>query len=232
MPVMDEIREQQRIVRQKGLRYRLKYFWDYYKTATIFTILGILALSSLIYSVVTAKNTRFEAILINAVNAPDPRAFEKMIDINTRKEEAVFDYNYYINPDPEKIDNLTYTNSQKIMAVIASKAADVMIAPEGIFDRYANGSVFADLRNVFGEEELAALGDRVLWLEVYSSDTDEILPAAPLAIDISDAPGMTGNLCYDTDEKILMGAVINSGHPEDIVRFYNFLYSSESSSTE
>lgn len=231
MPVMDEIREQHEKVKQKGLKYRLQYFWDYYRTPTIVTILGVILAISLIHTFVTAKSTRFQALLLNASAAPDPRAFEKLIDIDLKKQEVVFDSNYYLNPDPEKIDNITYTNGQKIMAVIASKAADVIIAPEEIYGRYVNGSVFLDLREIFSESQLNAMGDKVLWLEVYDQDSGETFPAAPLAIDITEAPAIR-NICYPPDEKILMGAVINTTHPEDIITFYNFLYSSESSSTE
>ncbi|MCR5278740.1 MAG: hypothetical protein K6E19_04785 [Lachnospiraceae bacterium] len=232
MPVIDEIREQHEIVKKKGLKYRLQYFWDYYRTATLFTIIGLIFAGSIIHTFVTAKDTRFEVLMINSFSSPSQEAFGKLLEINEKKEEVTFDYNFYINPDPEAMDNATYANSQKLMAVIASKSADVMIAPETLFTRYVNGGVMGDLRNFFSESELEALGDKVLWLEIYDADNDETLPAAPLAIDVTDAPGLKDNACYPQDEKILMGPIINSKHPEDFKTFYNFLYSSESSSGE
>ena len=232
MPVIDEIREQHEIVKKKGLKYRLQYFLDYYSKATIFTIIGLILAGSLIHTFVTAKDTRFQALMINGMAAPSESAFGKILGINEKKEEITFDYSYYLNPDPENIDNITYTNSQKLMAVIASRSADVMVTPQSIYDRYVNGSVFGDLRNFFSEDELTALGDKVIWLSVYDSDTEETLPPAPLAIDVTDAPGIKDNGCFLTDEKILMGVIINTKHPEDIKEFYNFLYSSESSATE
>ena len=50
MPVMDEIREQHEKVKQKGLKYRLQYFWDYYRTPTIVTILGVILAISLLHT--------------------------------------------------------------------------------------------------------------------------------------------------------------------------------------
>lgn len=221
MPVIDEIREQRELVKNKDFKYKLKYFKDYYAVPTLAAIIGLIVLGSIIYTFVSAKDTRFEALMINASGAPDAAAFGQILELNEKKEEVVFDYNYYLNPDPENVDNVTYTNSQKIMAVIASKSADVMIAPESIITRYLNGSVFLDLREVFSEQELAEMGDAVIWYAITDPETGEKYDPLPLVIDITKAPGLDG--CFITDEPVWMGAIINSKHIEDIPKFYEYI---------
>ena len=221
MPVIDEIREQHEIVKQKGFKYKFQYFMDYYSKPTLAGIIVIAVLIAIIHTFVTAKATRFEALLINASSAPDPVAFGKILELNEKKEEVVFDFNYYLNPDPDNIDNVTYTNSQKIMAVIAAKTGDVMIAPESILTRYLDGGVMADLSGVFTSYELEEMGDAVIWWSVTDSDTGEKAEPLPLAIDITKAPGLEG--CFATDEPIWFGALINSQHIEDIPKLYDYL---------
>ncbi len=221
MPVIDEIREQRELVKNKDLKYRLKYFKDYYAVPTLAVIIGLIVLGSIIHTFLSAKDTRFEALMINASGAPDAAAFGQILELNEKKEEVVFDYNYYLNPDPENVDNVTYTNSQKIMAVIASKTADVMIAPESIITRYLNGSVFLDLREVFSEQELAKMGDAVIWYAITDPETGEKYDPLPLVIDITKAPALDG--CFITDEPVWMGAIINSKHVEDIPKFYEYI---------
>ncbi len=221
MPVIDEIREQRELVKNKDFKYRLKYFKDYYAVPTLAVIIGLIVLGSIIHTFLSAKDTRFEALMINASGAPDAAAFGQILELNEKKEEVIFDYNYYLNPDPENVDNVTYTNSQKIMAVIASKSADVMIAPESIITRYLNGSVFLDLREVFSEQELAKMGDAVIWYAITDPETGEKYDPLPLVIDITKAPGLDG--CFITDEPLWMGAIINSKHIEDIPKFYEYI---------
>ena len=229
MPVIDEIKEQHAKVREKGLKYRLSYFWEYYKVHTIAIIVGGIFLFSIIKSIVTYKDTMFEAVMINAVNKPDETAFAEILELDTKKETVLFDNGFYMSEDTERYDQQTYANEQKLMAVIAARTADVFLAPEVLSQKYWDSGVFGDLRDYFDEETLEALGDKVVWYEPTDPDTGEKQPSMPIVIEVTDAPGLKGCLVYD---KVYMSAIVNTKHTDYVSRFYNFLYSSESSSTE
>ena len=230
MPVIDDVREQHAKLKNKGFKYRLSYFWEYYKIHTIAVILGGIFLFSIIKSVIFSKSTVFEAVMINAAGIPNETAFSEVLEINQKKETVLFDNGFYMTADFEHYDQQTYANQQKLMAVIAARTADVMLAPEDVSKNYWDSGVLGDLRNYFDEETLEAVKDKLIWHEPTDPDTGEKQPSIPIAVDVSDAPGLKG--CYGSDTKVCFGAIINTKHTDWVQRFYNFLYSPESSSTE
>ena len=147
MPVIDDVREQHAKLKNKGFKYRLSYFWEYYKIHTIAVILGGIFLFSIIKSVIFSKSTVFEAVMINAAGIPNETAFSEVLEINQKKETVLFDNGFYMTADFEHYDQQTYANQQKLMAVIAARTADVMLAPEDVSKNYWDSGVLGDLRN-------------------------------------------------------------------------------------
>ena len=66
--VMDEIREQHKKMKGKSLKEKFQYFWEYYRVATLVTILVAVFLGNLIYTVATAKDNA--CLLYTSCSAP------------------------------------------------------------------------------------------------------------------------------------------------------------------
>lgn len=222
MPVIDDIKENHEKLKGKGFKYGFSYFWEYYKIPTLAVILVGIFLFSLIKTVVTSKDIAFEAILMNAAVAPDETAFAEQIGIDPKKEQVFFDSSYIMNVDPNSYSETTYVNSQKLMAVIASGSADVMLADPLMAGSYFNADIFGDLRDFFTVDELEALGDKVIWNAPVDPDTGETLRESfPVALNVNDAVKLKE--CYFTEDVYFM-VIVNTTHPDYVKAFYNYIY--------
>ena len=225
MPVIDDIKESQSKLKGKSFKYKFQYFWEYYRVPTLVTIFVLIFIGSIIKTVVTAKDSAFEAIMINAVGTPSEEAFAEELEIDTKKFEVNFDSSYMMT-GLDSYDQTTYASMQKLMAVVASASADAVLTPPEFGEHYAKSDMNMDLREVFDESFLKSLGDKVIWLKQTDPDTGEpVGEEAPYFIDVSDSPVLrnTDNLCYAT-ESVYFGVWGNAKHIDACKKFYDFLY--------
>lgn len=224
MPVIDDIRDSHNQVKGKGFKYVVSYYVEYYWKAALAVILVAIFLFSIIKTTVTAKDTVFQAILMNSFNEIETEEFTDILQIDTKKEEVVFDSTYKIDPNPENYSETNYTSAQKLLAVIASGSADVMVGDKDTMEYYINGEIFADLRNYFDEATFASLGDKVIYADVIDTETGDIIGEnLPLLIDVTDAPLLKDNNCYFT-EPVYFSIIVNTKHPDYCLQFYDYLY--------
>ena len=224
MPVIDDIKESQSKLKGKGFKYKFQYFWEYYRVPTAITLFAIIFIGSIIKTAVTAKDSAFEAIMINAVGTPSEEAFAEELEIDTKKYEVNFDSSYMMT-GLDSFDQTTYASMQKLVAVVASGSADVVLTPPEYGEHYAKSDMMLDLREVFDESFLESLGDKVIWLKQIDSDTGEpVGEEAPYLIDVSDAKGLRNeeNLCYATDT-VYFGVWVNAKHADSAKKFYDFI---------
>lgn len=232
MPVSDDVKEQRRSIKDKGFKYKMAYYWEYYRKPALVVILIIIFLVSIIKTMVTAKDPAFEAVFLNGYNVPDTQEFAEIIGIDEKHEEVNFDGDFFIKLDTETYDETSYVNVQKLMAFIAANTLDVIISDSAIIDAYAPEEMFGDLRDYFDEDTLNALGDKVIWytLTLTDDDSNEYTEEVPLAIDVTDAPLLTENNCYYT-EPVYYAIVTNTKHAEECTMFYDYLYGNATAET-
>lgn len=225
MPVNDEIREQRSKLKGKSFKYKFSYFWEYYRWATLGTIVGIIFVIALVKSIVTSKATAFQAIFINSQCSISTEEFSELIGINTSKEEVLFEANYTLNLDPDSYDESSYVNMQKIVAMTQAGQLDVVFGYEDSTEYFGRNELFYDLREIFGEQFITDLGDKVLWVDVLSTDDDgnDIVYKAPVAINVSDAPFIVSNGCYPYGD-CYFAVVGNTSHIDWVKLFYEYIY--------
>jgi len=225
MPVNDEIREQRAKLKGKGFKYKFSYFWEYYRWITLGTIVGIIFLVLLIKSFVTAKDTAFQTVFVNATGAIDSEEFTELIGIDTKKEEVLFDSSYSLNLNPDEYDEASYVNMQKILAMTTAKQLDVILCYENVAEYYGKGEMLTDLRNLFGEDWVTKMGDKVLWVDVETTDADgnDISYTVPVAINVSDATKLVNYGCFPYGDCYFC-VVGNTQHEEWVKLFYEYIY--------
>ncbi|MCQ2524697.1 MAG: hypothetical protein MJ123_10205 [Lachnospiraceae bacterium] len=220
MALRDEIKEQQKTLKGKSFKYKWEYFLEYYKWATIAVIIAAIAIFSFIKGVVTAKHDAFYAICVNAITMPSSDAFSEYIEIDTKKEKVVFDTTYSMID--EGGNQNSYLSLQKMVANIAAGTADVIIGDLDVLQTLAPNEFFADLRNYFSEDELNALGDKVIYSQLKDDDGNLIGEEIPLIINVTDSPLLNSYPFFVYDEGF--GIIANTSRPERCKKFYNFLY--------
>ncbi len=167
MAVSDEIREQRQKLKGQGFKAHWDYFWEYYKIHTLVVVLVI------IFGVLTARdilNEKEHALYCTMINSGASDAQEdaqnkylEYAGIDSEVYDVLIDMSSIYRTDV--IDEMTMATSQKIMAVISAKELDVLAADESTFYFYGNQGTFLDLRDIFSQEELDALGDKVFYID-------------------------------------------------------------------
>lgn len=238
MPLIDDIRENNKKMKGKSFKEKLQYFWEYYKLPTIVIVFALILVISLIKTAINNRDVAFEAVMVNCIDTPDPVQFEEILGIDQKKEAVVYDNSFSMLADPASYNESFYTSAQKLVAVVAAAQVDVMISDKELSESYFNSEFFADLRNYFTEEELLKMNEpyedengnltepnKVIWHQMINEETGEpIGEYMPIAIDIGDAPAITSvPCCYY--EHVYFTVFVNTQHPEDIRKFYDHLYS-------
>ena len=96
--VMDEIREQHKKMKGKSLKEKFQYFWEYYRVATLVTILVAVFLGNLIYTVATAKDNALYAVFVNGYTDMDTEeymaGFDEYAQIDTKNYSTTLETNF------------------------------------------------------------------------------------------------------------------------------------------
>lgn len=236
MPLIDDIKDQHKLVKGKGFKYKVSYFLEYYKWATIAVIIAGVCLFLFIKAIVTHRDDMFNAAFVNAINAPDSEVFAEYIGIDTKQYQATFDTSYTIYGNGAE-GQTSYLSFQKIVAVIAARTLDAMIGDSATLKYLAPNGYFGDLRDFFDEETLIQNSAQIYCIK-YSENEDEGLDDTtsvikkgynpedadfvPILIDVSDSQLLKDCISFPNDACV--GAIANTTHPEYFEKFYDYLY--------
>ena len=214
MPVIDDIRDSQKMLKGKGFKYKLQYFWEYYRLPVIIIGAFLAIAISVITTMINNKPAAISVAWVNSVGTPEEDSFAAVAGIDLSKNLVAFDSGYVISTDPENITEMTYTSAQKLMASVAGKTLDVMVCPEDLCKGYLNSELYKDLREVFSDAELEAFGDKVLWGTPTNPETGEVLSEEmPYAICVGSAPVITSVPCYLTED-VYIAVISNAPHTD------------------
>ncbi len=201
--VAAEIREEQRkALKKMNPKQKLAYFWEYYKTHVLVSVIAMAILISIITTVANAKEQVFYAMMLNAYGLDSEylsEDFANFIDLDTEQFECYVDGGSAL-----VLDSYSQTDigtMQKIMAYTQVGDLDVIVSDSDVFARYTESEMFTDLRMLLSEEELAAYADHLYYVDasVIAAQSD----AAP-----TDPPQLT--------EAEQAEALESHRHPEDM----------------
>lgn len=250
MAVMDEFKEEREALKNGTPKQKLAYFWYYYKWHVIIGIVIIAMVSSFIYQFVNRKDTAFNTVLLNAslldqMSSEQPDfiadfAEKEGIDLNT--SDITFDTSIRIVED--SMDETSVTSSQKLMVYVAANELDSMITDFDSFQKYANSSLFYDLRDILTDEQIQALEpyfyyvDREVVLAIEAANDDlntdytpeypdpfhpeEMQDPVPVGICLTDCKDLTDNY-YFRGDGIVMGIYANAEHVDTAVDLAEYL---------
>ena len=221
MPILDEIKEQQKKAATMSWKGKLGYFWDYYKIPTLVILVVLIFSFFLIKDMIAAnRESLLQAAIINSelstVDASFQTDLESFYKLDPKKQVVTLDNSYRL--DLTAADQMTVASSQKLIAILQVKELDVMIAPADIIDYYTLNSFFADLSSLLTPEQIDLLEAQDL---LYYAETEE-KASIPVGIDLSKCERFTQTKLYTINTPILAVAV-NSTNNDAILRFLTFL---------
>lgn len=167
MSIHEEIKDQQKKLKDQSFKARWEYFWDYYKVHVIIGVIALIVIISTVRSFMTSKPFALYGFFLNSGYEADSVEIEEeyaqYAQIDTSKSRCLVDMSMTFNQT--NLDQMTMAASQKITASIAAKEVDFLGADSDTFSYYASQDLFADLRTVFSEEELKAFGDNIYYVD-------------------------------------------------------------------
>lgn len=250
MPLMDEFKEEREALKNADFKTRWDYFWEYNKTRTI--IIGMCVFFVLVYihSVLTQKEDAIFVYMLNSLPASEESIakfeedFAAYAGIDTKEYDMMFDTS--ITLSTSGLGQAVSDSVQRMTAYIASGKIDVIVGSSDLFVTEANQQIFADLRTILSEEQIAAYEpyfyyvdqahlDKVNTAE-YLLDITQELPEAPdptkpeemeqpipVGLFVTDLPKLS-DVYYFTGDYAAVGILSNAPHPENALAFVDFMF--------
>jgi len=220
--VQDEIREQQmKVLESQGFKGRMEYFFHYYKWYVLVIALILIIGGTMIYDIVTKKETILQAVYVNAfpnVESTEFMAdFEKTIEINPKKEETSLIDDFYID-----MDAYTYFDAQnieKLLVLCAAGTVDVCIVDEGYLMHMAEGGYFMDLSTIFTEEQMTDYQNKLVW---YDCPDNIAEGEEAIALEITDASKIVSTQSYP-NSKCYFTVIVNAPNVDNALAFLDYL---------
>lgn len=207
--INNEIREQHQKVKEMPFKEKLKYFWDYYKFHTIAIVFATALIALFIHDVVTNKDFSFYAVMLNAPRFEGNLAeieFVEYAGLDNETYECLIDSS--TSRSYEMQSEYDMAAQQKLMGLSQTKDLDVITVESHIFYDLAANGMFADLRDIFSEEELAEYEGNIYYIDYAIIEEMEALEESGVITTETETIDIT-------TEDILAESELHR-HPEDM----------------
>ncbi len=177
MALNDEIKEEQKKVKDMPLSGKISYIWDYYKLPIIIGIFVIIFIAVFIQDWIgNNKPVYLDAVALNTILDYDYDSdmatdLAKYAGIDPKEYRVVIDTSMQI--DLERNTQIGMASEQKMLALFTAGEIDVMMAPEAVANFYAAEGAFSDVRTILSDDEIKALTDAgyPLYYTTYEGQT-------------------------------------------------------------
>ncbi len=247
MAVMDEFKKEREALKNGTPREKLAYFWDYYKWHTIGAVVALVVLAAFLTDTLGQKEEVLNAAFLNSAQLvlSDEFANQFLVyaDLDPSSCTATLDTTMSVQFD--YLDDVSIDSTQKLWGSMAAGQLDMIAAGDELFPHYAMEGVFADLRNVLSEEQLAALGPRLYYVDRplveqataasrelnYKFDPnipdptrpDQMEDPVPVGVYVDGSALLEANYRFSEGNRTVIGILPDSSHKETAVKFISFL---------
>lgn len=196
---------------------KLEYFQDYYLKAVI---VGIVALSFIIWTLVSAfskkpDNVLYAAIVNDYISQQQidtlSNDFIEFLELDPKNTKVSLDNSYQLSKDL----NMAYQT--KLSTYIGAGEVDIIIADEKVFSEYAKYGNFVNLMEYLPTDLYSKFSNAY-----YMSSTTEDKKKKPYGVYLSDS--VTYKSGGSTLENPILGIVINSKNKDNACEFLRFLF--------
>lgn len=162
-------------MKQKPLKERLAYFWDYYKWPAFAVVALIIAAVSYTVSLLYAPEYKVNGLLLNAYSYSNYEQIQSEIKLladhfvkaevlDAKKVEVNLDGSRVYYPDNGK-DSYNYDTIQLILTYTAADALDFIIGDKDAMLELAYMQVFQNLETVLSNAQLQVLDGDILYID-------------------------------------------------------------------
>lgn len=178
---------------------KVQYIWDYYRWHIIAAICLVTFVISMIVHYASYRESVLDIVMVNTLNPYEESVsstdefFEQ--EGFTKKEEVTVDTSITFSDDDHYSTN--YYSDQKLTLKLSVGGADVLFAPEFVFQQYADAGSLMPLTDYLTADELEQYKDMIVY--ATDSETGETLPCGLELNDnqwLSDYGYYTGTVCF------------------------------------
>lgn len=179
-------------------KQRIDHIWTYYKEWMFLSALGIVIVCAIIGSAINAnREILVSGMMVNI--SIDQEGYDYLSDDyfedlggKTGKQLVELEYSNFSNLEDLTKYQENYAATTVLIGLVSAKRLDYVILDQAGMEFYIGQNVYMDLTEFFTEEEIAELGQRV----IYERAEDE-QEAYPVAVDITDLDFVRDNITTD-----------------------------------
>ena len=207
-------------LRPMPFKKKLEHLWEYYKWVLVLLIV----VSTLIYiSVVGYSNARVEGLLygeivnlnfdMEGVEYLSTDFLEHLDGVEGDQKVSVYMSNLIVGND-STYDNY-YAPLMRTSSEITNGTLDYLVADSAALTCYFHEEILMDLRELFTEEELAQIGDNLVYV-LYEETGEKI----PMAINVTETAFVKNRMNHDV--AAYLGFIANTPRRETCKVFYDY----------
>ena len=166
---------------------KVDHLWTYYKEyLLIAAFVAVLLAMGITGFINSSKEVLLRGMMVNISITQDgynylTEDYFAKVGGEEGKQLVEMDYtNFSDLADPTSSED-NYYASMKLMARVSGELLDYALIDQMAFEFYLTQGVYGDLRTLFSQEELDAMGDKVIW-SMQEGDTER----TPVAINVMD----------------------------------------------
>lgn len=203
---------------------KVVHLWTYYKSTLVIAVVMILVLSIVVTSLVNVNtDTIVAGVTVNVYLSEEGMQYlgddyyNKVYDGDGLEEVYITEMSLRDISDAEHSTE-TYYTLMSLAALISEEELDYMIVDQSALESFIKyESILQDLRDLFTQEELDALGTKVIHQRLEEDGED-----IPIAINISDLPFVTENTSMG-DKPVYITFAMNSPRYEACRDIYEYI---------
>ncbi len=166
----DEIRRQREEVQKKGRKAFSAWLFEYYAIPSLAVILIAGFVIWLLTSILFRKADACGIMFVNTdadvdIEESVVSGFAEYAGIDLRRNNVIFDYQIRIPKNGAAESQEEISAMTAVVVKTTGGELDGFAADAAVFGRYAEQDMFRDLREVFPEEELAGMGERIFYVD-------------------------------------------------------------------
>ena len=169
MTIRESIQKQKESIKNRSLKERISYFWEYYAIKSFAALLALITVIAFLVSMATQKDYAFTGMFFGVATDSASEAylsaFAEAAGIDTEK------YLLTVQTGPEvymdqQISPEIYQSMEAFTAMVSAQSVDCFAGNEEIFLYYAYLGYAEDLRDVLSSEELSRLSADLYYIDL------------------------------------------------------------------
>lgn len=190
---------------QMSGKEKLQHLWTYYKWTLLVAVLIIAAVSLVVTAVINKSTTVLASgVMVNKELSAEGQAYlnDDLFEALSQGGLEKVNLNKMYLTNGETVDALesNYYTIMSLAGLSATGELDYVIMDKTAMEQLAAQEMFLDLTELFQEEELSALGDKVL--RIQKKDTEISYPGV---INITELPFIKDNMDLSEKDAIYIG---------------------------